>query len=248
MTADDRSQARPRDLAAVLFALILPSAITWLYFFEAERFSSGAQLAIFNVVKVIQFAFPLAWVLAVQKGRVALRPPHHRGVNAGVTFGSIVGAAMFALYLFVLRGSETLIAANEQILSKVLGLGIDTVWKYAALGVFYSLVHSLLEEYYWRWFVFGQLRRFVPLWPAVAISSLGFMAHHVLVLGKFFGFDSPAAWFFSACVAVGGAVWAWLYERTGSLLGPWLSHALVDAAIFLIGFDLVKGILLSFAP
>jgi membrane protease YdiL (CAAX protease family) len=74
----------------------------------------------------------------------------------------------------------------------------------------------------------------------VAISSLGFMAHHVLVLGKYFGFSSPATWLFSVCVAVGGAVWAWLYERTESLLGPWLSHLLVDAAIFAIGYDLVR--------
>jgi uncharacterized protein len=242
------TKTRPRDLAAVIVALVLPSAITWLYFFEAERFSSGAQLAIFNVVKLIQFAFPLVWVLAVQKGRVTLRPPHYGGVNAGLTFGSLVGAAMFALYLFALRGSDLLVAANEQILGKVLGMGIDTVWKYAALGLFYSLLHSLLEEYYWRWFVFGQLRRFMTPGPAIVISSLGFMAHHVLVLGKFFGFESPSTWFFSSCVAVGGAFWAWLYGRTGSLLGPWLSHALIDAAIFLIGFDLLKGILLSFAP
>ena len=80
---------------------------------------------------------------------------------------------------------------------------------------------------------------------AIVISSLGFMAHHVLVLGHFFGFNSFACWFFSLCVAVGGAFWAWLYERTGSLLGPWLSHLLIDAAIFLIGFDLVKGLLLA---
>jgi uncharacterized protein len=248
MASDGPSSARPRDLAAVVFALVLPSAITWLYFFEAERFSATAQVTIFSSVKVLQFAFPLVWVLAVQKGGVTLRARHNRGVNAGLTFGSIVGAAMFALYVFVLRGSNLLVAANEQIINKVHGMGIDTVWKYAALGVFYSLFHSLLEEYYWRWFVFGQLRQFMAIGPAIAVSSLGFMAHHVLVLGKFFGFDSPAAWLFSACVAVGGAVWAWLYERTGSLLGPWLSHALVDAAIFLVGFDLVKGILLSFAP
>ena len=54
------------------------------------------------------------------------------------------------------------------------------------------------------------------------------------------GFSSPATWLFSVCVAVGGAMWAWLYERTGSLLGPWLSHLLVDAAIFAIGYDLVR--------
>jgi membrane protease YdiL (CAAX protease family) len=38
---------------------------------------------------------------------------------------------------------------------------------------------------------------------------------------------------------VGGAFWAWLYHRSRSLWGPWLSHALVDATIFVIGWDLI---------
>jgi uncharacterized protein len=44
----------------------------------------------------------------------------------------------------------------------------------------------------------------------------------------------------SAGVAVGGAFWAWLYERTGSIFGPWLSHLLIDAGIFWIGYDLIR--------
>jgi membrane protease YdiL (CAAX protease family) len=123
----------------------------------------------------------------------------------------------------------------------VAGFGLDSVSKFVALGVFYSLAHSLLEEYYWRWFVFGQLRSLVRLWPAIIVASLGFMAHHVLVLSLYFGWWTWPTLLFSACVAVGGAFWAWLYDRTGSLLGPWLSHLLVDAGIFFIGFELVRS-------
>ena len=43
-------------------------------------------------------------------------------------------------------------------------------------------------------------------------------------------------------VAVGGAVWSWAYRRSGSLLGPWLSHILVDTGIMLIGYDLLRGL------
>jgi membrane protease YdiL (CAAX protease family) len=43
----------------------------------------------------------------------------------------------------------------------------------------------------------------------------------------------------AACVALGGAVWAWMYERRGSLYGPWIGHFLVDAVIMYIGYDLV---------
>jgi hypothetical protein len=41
-------------------------------------------------------------------------------------------------------------------------------------------------------------------------------------------------------VAIGGAVWALVYQQSKSLLGPWLSHLFVDAAIFAIGWDLMR--------
>ena len=42
-------------------------------------------------------------------------------------------------------------------------------------------------------------------------------------------------------VAVGGGVWCWIYQRSHSLLGPWLSHALIDAAIFVVGYRLIAA-------
>jgi membrane protease YdiL (CAAX protease family) len=243
----DSSRPTPplRDLIVVLIALVLPSAITWMYFFGADQASAGVQSAVYSVVKVVQFVLPVAWVLAVQKGRVTLRPRGAQGVAFGLAFGAVVAGAMVALYAGYLKSSPLFAEAMPEIRAKVTGFGIDGAWKYAALGIFYSLIHSLLEEYYWRWFVFGQLRAWAPLGAAIAVSSLGFMAHHVLVLGKFFGFANPATYLLSACVAVGGAVWAWLYHRSESLLGPWLSHLLVDAAIFGIGYVLVRDLLAS---
>lgn len=229
-----------RDLGVVLVALVLPTAITWLYFIEAKDWPAAAQLAVFSAVKTVLFALPIMWVWFVQRGRVTLRPPGASGMASGLVFGAAVGGAMLAFYYGALRGSELIAAAAPAIRNKVAGAGIDGLGKYAALGLFYSLFHSLLEEYYWRWFVFGQLRRWTTLGAAIAVSALGFMAHHVLVLGLYFGFANPATYLFAACIAIGGAAWAWLYHRTGSLIGPWLSHLLVDATIFAIGYDLVR--------
>jgi len=41
-----------------------------------------------------------------------------------------------------------------------------------AVGVFYALCHSLLEEYYWRWFVFARLREQMRLSTAMMVSSV----------------------------------------------------------------------------
>lgn len=120
---------------------------------------------------------------------------------------------------------------------------MDRLWKFIALGAFYAVFHSLLEEYYWRWFVFQRLQRLWALTPAIGLSSIAFMAHHVILMAVFFGWSSPWTYFFSLSVAVGGAVWAWLYARSGSIYAPWLSHLLVDAAIFSIGYDLAKDLL-----
>jgi membrane protease YdiL (CAAX protease family) len=150
---------------------------------------------------------------------------------------------MAGLYAFLLTQTDLLVAAEPPIREKMAGFGIDSVWEFVLLAAFYSLIHAFLEEYYWRWFVFGQLRRMISVPTAAAVSGLGFMAHHVIVLGKFFGFANPATYLLSACIAVGGVVWAWLYHRSGSLLGPWLSHLLVDAAIYAVGYHLVGEVL-----
>lgn len=164
------------------------------------------------------------------------------GVLLGTGFGILVSAALLALYFGVLKPSPLLAGTPLAVREKIEQLGLATVPGYLALAVFYSLAHSLLEEYYWRWFVFGRLRCFMRAPAAIVVSSLVFMAHHVIVVGVYL----PGAWALAAlvslAVAMGGAVWAWLYETTGSLYGPWVSHLIVDAAIMTIGYDMIWGL------
>ena len=124
------------------------------------------------------------------------------------------------------------------------GLGFDSPGAYVGLGIFYSLIHSFMEEYYFRWFVFGRLRHLIRFAPAALVSALAFMAHHVIVLYVFFG-ASIHTLFLSLCIAVGGVIWAWQYERSRSLLGSWMSHLLVDAGIFLVGYHMLFIVLPS---
>ena len=245
MTNEPKSSSPSRrDALVVLVALVFPTLITWVYFVLLADHSPGVQQAAYGVSKVLQFGFPLFWVVVICRERVRLSWPNRAGLAEGAVFGAVVFTAILLLYHFWLEPGGYLDKAAEEVRGKVAGFGLDSVAKYAALGIFYSLFHSLLEEYYWRWFVFGQLRRLIPLWAAVVVSSLGFMAHHVLVLGAYFGGFSLATVFFSLCVAVGGLFWAWLYHRSRSLYGPWLSHMLVDAAIFTLGYFLSQAIFL----
>ena len=230
------------EWSALLLALFFPTVLTWAYFIALADSEPWLQKGTYGIGKVVQFAFPLVFVLCLRKERLQFRGIDSSGLVLAIGFGLLVGGAMLALYHFWVKPAGFFAGpVTEEIKNKLKGFGVTSKAAYALLAIFYSLVHSLLEEYYWRWFVFGRLRKLMPLAGALAVSSLGFALHHVLVLEKYFGWDSPATWLFSAGVAIGGGVWAMVYQRSKSLLGPWLSHLLVDGAIFLIGFDLISS-------
>jgi membrane protease YdiL (CAAX protease family) len=235
---------RFRTALALAFAMSFPTLLTWLYFLLLATGggpANPAQQLAYAAGKCIQFGFPLAFVWLSTGRRPRSQRPHFEGLALALSIGLLVAAAMLALYFAVLRNSSLLAQTPLRVRHKLEELGANSTGGYVALATFIVVGHSLLEEYYWRWFVFGGLRRLLPLVPALALASLAFMAHHVILLsvylpGKFWTAALP----FSLVIAVGGAVWAWIYERAGSLCAPWLSHLLVDAAIFVIGWDLLQ--------
>ncbi|MBI3465329.1 MAG: CPBP family intramembrane metalloprotease [Planctomycetes bacterium] len=224
------------QMAVLAFAMLFPTLGTWLWFVLL----SGHKLmqAAFGVCKVLQFALPVIWVVAAERERIRLAKPNGRGIGMGLAFGLLVLATMLALYYSYLKTSPVLAGAPAEIDEKLTGLRVRSSLQFLALAAFYSFLHSLLEEYYWRCFVFGRLSRISPVGLAIGLSSAAFMAHHVVVIGQYFKGFGATTWFFSFCVGIGGAVWAWLYQRTRTLYGPWLSHMLVDAGLMWIGYDL----------
>lgn len=236
---------RQADTYAAGFALLFPTLAALICFVLLDGAPARLQQTAYVAGKLLQFAFPLFWVLALQRARLVLKLPRARGLPEGIAFGVAVSAAGLLVYYLWFKPAGYLLPAGEPIRHNVVRLGVTGFWSFFAMGAFFSIVHSFLEEYYWRWFVFGQLRRLVSLRAAILVSSLGFMGHHVVILGTYFGWASFATVFFSFAVAVGGAVWAWIYHRSQSLYAPWLSHLLIDAAIFAVGYDLVRHLLNS---
>jgi membrane protease YdiL (CAAX protease family) len=98
-------------------------------------------------------------------------------------------------------------------------------------------LNSLMEEYVWRWFVFRKFEVLLGGKLAVPATALAFTAHHVIVLAA--QFDWPIALLGSCGVFIGGTVWSWLYLRYRSIWPGYVSHAIADAAIFIIGYTLI---------
>ncbi|HYD42563.1 MAG TPA: CPBP family intramembrane glutamic endopeptidase [Anaeromyxobacter sp.] len=234
--------AAAKRWAAIAFGVAFPTALTLVYFVALAGEPRGLVQGVYAAGKSIQFAVPAIWAASVL-GRLP-RPswPSARGAVAGLAFGLAVLAGALALFYAVLEPSGLLAGGPAAaIRGKVHAFGVTTLARYVTLAAFYSVVHAAAEEYYWRWFVFGELRRACGAVQAVAWSSVAFAAHHVVILGVYFGWGSPWTAVLALAVGVGGAYWAALYHRSGSLLGPWLGHLLVDAAIFFMGYELAFG-------
>lgn len=245
-------QSKIARLIAVVFAILFPTLVTWVYFHVLSDSAPKLQQAAYGIGKCLQFAFPVAFVwlwLKIIPHKFAL--PDFEGskrwtLATSIGFGVAVGLGVAGL-IYVIYGSlfpDTVLESLQvEIADRVAAFSVDSAQKFFALALFYAVVHAFMEEYYFRWFVFGQLRHLVSFWPAAIISGLAFMAHHVIVIAHYFGGINGWTILLSASIAVGGVIWAWQYEKSKSLIGPWVSHAIVDAGIFIVGYDLLKDTL-----
>lgn len=238
-------------------AILLPTIVTWIYFVALKDSPASVQQTAYGIGKTIQFALPVVWVWLFCRETLASLLPWGGGSFAGVEtgselqrsealkfavgFGVFVAVSVFGAFYFIVSPMGAAELLTAQVNQKVAGMSLDSPAKFILLGLFYALVHSFMEEYYWRWFVFKRLLKVCSCRVAVCVSSLGFMAHHVILMATFLGWDSPLAYLISATVAIGGVVWAWIYYRSRRLVYPWLSHMIVDAAIFALGYVLVFG-------
>ncbi len=217
-----KTVSRRAEASALVIALGLPTLATWVHCVLLADCGAGTKQIAYSAGKVVPFAFLLVWVLAIERRRICLRRPNCRGLPEAVVFGVLVLVGMLVGYYGWLGPAGHLDAAGLVVRGELNRAGVDTPAKYMGFGAFIIVLHSLWEECYWRWYVFGGLRRMVSL-------------------GRYFEGLSLATVGFSLAVAVGGGVWAWIYDRSESLYGPWLSHLLVDAGIFVVGYQMVGG-------
>ena len=236
MTDKEISNQQVRHWIALIPAMTIPFAASFFYFvlFPGTAFGNG----FYTGVKFFLLVWPILSIfLILRRARVesysVIR--HAASIWPGVAFGVFVCALMFVLIKLTPLGSVVEDNA-DRMAERIAGLGV--VDHYLWFAIFISFVHAALEEYYWRWFVFGRLRVVVPTGWAYFLAAVGFSSHHIVILSQFF----PIGWalFLGVCVGIGGAFWSWLYQKYGSLWGAWVSHMLVDLAIMWVGWEVLQ--------
>ncbi len=220
----------------VLPFMWLPLAASFFYFVLFPGTSFGNSF--YTGIKIFLLFWPIIAVKLILKEPFVDRSLD-RQHGASIWMGTVFGLVTSGLLVFLVLKTpirEVIFSNGDQIVERIKGLGVAE--NFLIFAAFLSVIHAWLEEFFWRWFVYGQLRRFLSDHWAHLLAAIGFTSHHLVILSQFF----PFGWalFFSFCVGVGGFVWSWLYRRTNSLAGPWVSHMIVDVAIMWVGWILLK--------
>jgi membrane protease YdiL (CAAX protease family) len=223
----------------LIFTLIFPTILTYIYFVILSSHSPELQKLVYGIGKSIQFSFPFIFSYLYLKDRFKIPSLKRKDLIIGGGVAIVLSAIAIIIFNYWVLNSNIIEIVRPAIIQKLNEANLTSKASFIAIAFFYSIIHSLMEEYYWRWFVFRNLNILLSNKVSLIISSIGFMSHHVIVIGIYFGFESIFTYIFSAVVAMYGGFWAWLYEKSGTLYGAWLSHAIIDILIFYIGYQVV---------
>jgi len=188
-----------------------------------------------SLTKGLLVVWPLFWIL------IKFFPEKFKGNKYklksllwGILSGMIIVGIGCGLFL---NFKDFFVRFVPEFSTKAKDFGLLKPQNYILFSVLFSLFHALLEEYYWRWFVFGGLLKYFSPVLAGIIASVGFGLHHFIVLAQYFPLWTTLL--LGIAVIGGGMFWCMLYYKTKTILGSWISHIFVDAVIMGIGYLLL---------
>ncbi|MFA5248308.1 MAG: type II CAAX endopeptidase family protein [Patescibacteria group bacterium] len=218
-------------LLAILPALFFQAIGTYFYYIYPDV--QFPQI-IYVFTKILLIAWPLlCWALIGKFLFIKTEKNNKKSVILGIISGLIFLVAILAIYFWQ---QDYFQQYAWLIKDKVDKLGIGGT-NFLIFAVFLSLIHSLIEEYYWRSFVFRGLLGLMKFWPALIIGGLAFSLHHFLLLSQFFPWTITIP--FGLVVGAAGAWWSHVYYKNNSLWGAWIGHVFSDMAVMIVAYFLI---------
>lgn len=159
--------------------------------------------------------------------------PKKRGLLAALLLGA-------GLYLLIL-GAYFLIGPYfdfSQIAGALTANAGVTRDNFLFVSLYISFINSFLEEFFFRGFVFTNLKRLSGRESAYLFSAVAFSLYHVAMMTGWF---SPLLFLLvMAGLAAGGVIFNWLNEKLDTIYASWLTHMFANFAINTIGFLLLQ--------
>lgn len=230
----NETQLKRRAAMALLLLVPAPSLGTAAAMFWWPELAAGK--AAFLASKIWIVLLPLVWMRLVDGEPLSWSPARRGGFGVATALGLLISLAIVGVYALVRAGG----AIDAELVAARAGrTGLNQPGVYIAGAVYWITVNSLMEEYVWRWFVFRKFELLAGGKVGVVAAALAFTAHHVVALAG--QFNSSLVGLGSLGVFIGGAAWSWLYLRYRSIWPGYVSHAIVDVPIFVIGYGLIFG-------
>jgi len=178
------------------------------------------------------YGLPLVWLLLVDRGTLGWSRPRHGGLLIGAALGLAIAAAVWITFLFIAQPHVD----AEMVRGLLEKNRLAEPLRYIGAAAYIATVNAVLEEYVFRWFIFRKCETLMRPWAATLVAALIFTAHHVIVLRAYF--DWPITLLASTGVFAGGVIWTWCYLKFRSIWPGYVSHAIVDIAIFAVGWKI----------
>lgn len=103
-------------------------------------------------------------------------------------------------------------------------------------GTYIIIVNSFIEEFFFRGFIFLNLKNLNQRFLAYAVSSVSFAIYHIAIFKNWFSISVFLLALFG--LITGGLIFDFFDDKPNSFINSWLIHVSADAAIIIIGFYL----------
>jgi membrane protease YdiL (CAAX protease family) len=221
--------------AWISLLLFLPAPSIGLLFGMILLPGTPAGQGVFIFSKLWILLLPALWFFFVETGRMPRGKTERGGFRMGVFSGLAISAFVISAYLLLGRR----MIDSDFMRDMAAGLTLDRKATYIGASLYWIFINSVLEEYVWRWFAVRQCAKLMKPPVAIVVSALGFTLHHTLAMQVYFSSGVTVA--SALCILFASMLWSWMFLRYKTIWPSWLSHALVDTAVFGIGYTVIFG-------
>ena len=190
--------------------------------------------AVKSVIKIALFML-IPWIASKREPSVRYLPllrPKKKGLFSAIALGvGIYAVILFAYFL----------ASPFFDFSQIAGALTDnagvTKENFLYVSLYISFANSFLEEFFFRGFVFTNLKQLSGRKLAYIFSAAAFSLYHVAMMICWF---SPVLFLLVMMgLVIGGMIFNWLNEKLDTIYCSWLTHMFANFAINTIGFILL---------
>ncbi|MET3698638.1 CAAX prenyl protease-like protein [Bacillus oleivorans] len=196
---------------------------------DVNYFIKTASKAFFFLVIPI---FYIKYILKLSvKESFNIQKVRWKSLRLGLLFGSLAFGIILIAYWFLRKIIDTdAIMYDLQVRSEI------TPEIFIFVAIYVTFGNSLMEEFYFRGFLFLNLYKTEYKVFAHVFSALLFSVYHTAIFATWFSFELMLLAL--AGLFIAGILFNWLNTYSQNFLNSWIFHIMADIAIILIGLHL----------